>query len=260
MRILGLATALLCVATHAAAQSHEPAPKAGATPPASATAHAPATKGDDAHAPSAHGGAQPPAETAKKGPTVSRVSRSPKATADDAPAPRAEPLGSHGGGTKAGGAHVASGGRPKSGGPALATERSKPVVSGAERMMAKPEPARDHGAAPGPLGAPTTVSHGVAPAPAAPDTPAAAPAAVVKTPGAKGPVKLATVHGRLAAALAEFRPESHGGERDKDAHVRGGSHAKGAEPARPRIALTWPKARWRVEWPDADRVIVAWPE
>lgn len=259
MRILGLATALLCVATHAGAQPLEPAPKPGAKPPPAATAHAPAAKRDDAHAPSAHDSAQIPAEAAKKGPTVSRVSMPKTAAADDLLAPRAAPPGSHDADTKASGAHVATGGRPTSGEPAIAAGKPKPVVSGAERM-AKPGPAGDHGVAPAPLSATTTAAHGVAPAPAAHGAPAAAPVAVVKTPAAKGPVKLAKVHGRLAAALAEFRPEPHKDAHDKDSTGGGGPHAKGAEPGRPRIALTWPKARWRVEWPDADRVLVAWPE
>ncbi len=141
----------------------------------------------------------------------------------------------------------------------MAGEKSKPVVSGAERMTATPAPTGDV-VTPGPHGAPSTVSRGVAAAPAAHSAPAAAPSAVVKTPAANGPVKLATVHGRLAAALAEFRPEPHGDERDRVPPGGGGPHAKGAEPVRRRIALIWPKARWRVEWADADRVMVVWPE
>ena len=142
----------------------------------------------------------------------------------------------------------------------MAGEKSKPVVSGAERMMATPGPAGDHGVAPGPHGASTTTAHGVAPASAAHGAPAAAAPVVVKMPAAGGPIKLAKVHGRLAAALAEFRPEPHGDERDRVPPGGGGPHAKGAEPVRRRIALIWPKARWRVEWADADRVMVVWPE
>lgn len=260
MRRFGLAAALLCVATHAVAQSREPASKARVSSPSAATAHAPTAIGAETQAAQAHDGDRKPAEGAKKGPTVSRVSMPPKAPAENPPALRPESPDSHVGGTKASGGYMATGGRPKSGAPALAAEKSKPVVSGAEHMAAKPAPAGAHGPVPAPHGTPVTAAHAASPATAAPDPPAAVSAAVVKPPAAKGPVKLATVPGRLAAALAEFRPEPHGDERDGGAHGVGGSHAKGAESARPRIALTWPKARWRVEWPDADRVMVAWPE
>ncbi len=260
MRTFGLAAALLCVAAHAVAQSHEPASKAGASSPSAATAHAPTARGEETQAAQTHDGDQKPAEAKRKGPTVSRVSMPPKAPAENPPALRPEPPDRHAAATKASGGYEATGGRPKSGAPALVAEKSKPVVSGAQHMAAKPAPAAEHGTVPAPHGAPGTAAHGAAPATTAQDTPAAVSAAVVKAPAAKGPIKLATVHGRLAAALAEFRPEPHGDERDGDAHGVGGWHAKGAESARPRIALTWPKARWRVEWPDADRVMVAWPE
>ncbi len=257
MQRLGLVTALLCVAAHAAAQSHEPAPKPGATA-ASAGAHAPAanadvaraapaTKGEVGRAAPAHDSGPKPGEAAKKGPTVSRIATSPKPAAAEAPALYAETPAGQATGGKAPSGYVATSSRPKSP-QASGAEKSKPMVSGADRAASPPASAAAHGTAPAPHGAPAPTGHGDA------------AASAKHTPPAKGPAKLATVHGRLAAALAEFRPEPYAGEREGDAHASGGSHARSADPARPRIALTWPKARWRVEWPDADRVTVAWPE
>ncbi len=145
--------------------------------------------------------------------------------------------------------------------PAKAAAKSAPLVS---RITAAPKPtshaaaepaeAEGHDSAPvkgkaKPLvsGATASPAHGAAPA--AHDANAHAPAAAVapKAPVAKGPVALATVHGRLTAALASLHEEPARGHR--------------TIPAPPRYTLTWPAARWRVAWrDDADRVVVSWPE
>ena len=104
--------------------------------------------------------------------------------------------------------------------------RAKPLVSGATALVA-------HAAAP-------AATH---------DADAHAPAAAVapKASMAKGPVNLATVHGRLTAALAGLHEEPARGHR--------------TVPTPPRYTLTWPAARWRVAWrDDGDRIVVSWPE
>lgn len=85
-----------------------------------------------------------------------------------------------------------------------------------------------------------------------------------KPPAAKGPAKLATVQGRLAAALAEGRREAHaaseGESRDIEPAPGAAHRGRAATPSPARYALTWPKERWRIDWPDVDRVVIAWPK
>lgn len=118
-----------------------------------------------------------------------------------------------------------------------------PLVS---RITAAPKPtpqaAAEH--APAPASAAATGVHASAPAHSEVKPTAAAAA---KTPAGKGPVNLATVHGRLTAALAGLHEEPARGRR--------------SVPAPPRYTVTWPAVRWRVAWrDDSDRVVVSWPE
>lgn len=95
--------------------------------------------------------------------------------------------------------------------------------------------------------------------------PAVMPAAHVVDP--RAPVKLATVPGRIAAALADLHAESKAGQGDAEVHEGAKPAAamarprRGTAPATPRVVLTWPEVRWRVIWhDDVDRVTVSWPE
>ena len=119
-------------------------------------------------------------------------------------------------------APAAAHGETEAQGGTASTGTPKPTVSGPSRVPSAPR-----------VPTPAPVDH--------------APAAVAKAPAGKGPVNLATVHGRLTAALAGLHEEPARGRR--------------TAPAPPRYVVTWPAARWRVAWrDDADRVVVSWPK
>ena len=164
--------------------------------------------------------------------------------------------------------YVATGSKPKS----AVAKKKKPVVSGAEILQesetahapAKPA-AGAHGAP-----APAATSHDVPVArpAAAADAHAAAP--VVAPPPAGGPAKLADVHERIAAALADARAQSKGAKADPHAGPEGAARpAARKQPAAhaaaenvskaPRVTLAWPAPRWTVAWPDQPRIAVSWP-
>ncbi len=169
---------------------------------------------------------EPAAKTgAKPAPVVSRITAAPKPTPAAAAADHGEAE-----------AHPA----------AAAKGKAKPLVSGATAPSAgAATPAAGHEAE-----AHARRSAAATRAPAAHAAAAHAPAgpAAAKAPPAKGPANLATVHGRLTAALA--------GLHDEPART---THRPA--PAPPRYVVTWPAARWRVAWrDDADRVVISWPE
>ncbi len=277
MRALAIVMLLLGAVTPAAARSQEPA-------------H-PATPATDTHAAPAAGKA---ATAGRAKPLVSRITAAPKPapaaasthTAASAPAVAGPPAaasaktaaGTHGatGTPAAANAHAATAASPEthaaadthaapdkapaavkvsSAGKAPPADahqppakgRAKPLVSGA-RAAATPDPAAVHAATPDPA----------AVAPIEHMTPASGSA-----PPAKSLVKLSTVHGRIQAALAELKRDAPEGDHRGAADHGGGAvsptRLKSAEPARPGYAVTWPMPRWRVEWPDADRILVAWP-
>ena len=172
------------------------------------------TAAAQSHEPAAKGGAKP-------APLVSRITAAPK------PTPKA----------------AAEHGEADAPGAAAPTGKPKPLVSGSGRVPSVSTPAAaEH--APAPASAAATGVHASA---SAHSEVKPAPAAAAKTPAGKGPVNLATVHGRLTAALAGLHEEPARGRR--------------SVPAPPRYTVTWPVARWRVAWrDDSDRVVVSWPE
>ncbi len=249
MHRLLCATAMICVAVSAAAQSHETATPAKKDAPTDA--HAPAAR--PATAAAEH--AAPAAAKAgggRSGPVVSRITA--------APAPAA----------KAGDAAAASDHAP------VAKGKSKPLVSGAKgaaheaEVPAGPRVSGSSAARPPAAAAPlpsehaAPAAHNEHPAGAAPATKPTAPR-VAGNP--KAPVKLSTVHGRITAALAEFRAESGddakaGGDGDGHGDARGGAaRDRSMLPPKPRFVVSWPAVRWHVSWrDDLDRLIVSWPE
>ena len=132
----------------------------------------------------------------------------------------------------------------------------KPRVSGATaRATSTKAPDAEGHDAPAPHGAKAVPEeHATVVASAAPQP---------RTPVAKGPAKLATVHERIAAALKEVRGESKGDGETPGGPKPAGAPARARRPAvdTPRYVVTWPVVRWRVAWrDDAVRMTVARPE
>lgn len=232
-----LVAVVLACAVEARAQGHEPAP--------AATPHAAAHE-------EPHPGGAPAA--ARKVPTVSRVAApTPRVTAPIG-AVAHEAVDSHAPAVATGG-YVATGARPKTveGAAHGAGGRPKPVVSGgAVKAPIVAEPA--HGAA-APV-ATAAESHASEPVHGR----AAAPAAVAPRDAAQRPVRLADVHTRLAAALADARVPT---VRESGGALVAHEGVVGSPTAMARlrrVVLAWPGPRWQVAWPAAGRVTVRWPQ
>jgi hypothetical protein len=168
--------------------------------------------------------AKPTAST--KGPRVSTVVSTPPTRHDAAPVAPAPPA--HEAPAKS--RYVATGARAGSHSGVSEPKKSRPVVSGAQ-----PAPAGDHGAA----------EESAAPhAAPVPDPPVAA--AAPRSDPAVRPTRLADVHSRIAAALAELKLAAQQTGGDSADHAS--PEATAPRPA-PRIRLDWPTPHLELDWP-----------
>lgn len=219
--------------------------------------HGEAPKAADDHAPAAR-------QPARPAPVVSRITAAPQpvagagghgeADAHAAATPPAKrgyvPIGASRR-TAAGDHGAADAGHGGSGKP-------KPLVSGASVVPVKTATVSldEHAGATG--------DHGAASSHAPDAKPASASRSDAGPPlHSRKPVRLAEVHGRLAAALAEARKDSGGATAaaGDGSGEHGTSHAPtaGNGASTPRLKLTWPGPRWSLTWPAAGRLPLAWP-
>ncbi|MEP7116009.1 MAG: hypothetical protein ABI880_00395 [Acidobacteriota bacterium] len=223
MRLVLLATAIVCVAAPAAAQSHEPvaathAPAPAPVKPAASDAGhtGPAETGQAAAPAPAHAeaSASPKPRTAKV-PVVSRITATPKPSA-----------------------------APTEGAADGEAKRPRVLVSGATPAMATTAESAAHAAAP-------------AASPTAPPR-AVNPRAPVKLEAVHGRLAAA-----LAGFRAESKGAKPNVEPDEPGATSLGGPRPHRDPPQtgPRYLISWPEVRWRVNWPDdLTRVAVSWPE